>query len=352
MYNYGPCFFEGDMAKKDMKKSTLSALCGELGLLLKTGMTPYDALSVVADGSDGEERALCTRLMASLETGTPFWQCLEEAGSFPSHMVEMVRTGEQTGNTERVFLSLASFYDREARNASAIRSAVVYPAVIFLLLMAVQGVLIIKVLPVFSTVFTQLGAVMPPLARAFLGIGTWMVSNKWLVLLAMAAFAGGLGWVITHSEGFARFWANSTRAGQKQELAAFASALAMGINSGMDTDASLEAARRLVTLRGTKDKIAAAASFMSEGEGFAQALSKAAVFEQGYCRMLDIGIKTGNADSVMADIAARLEEDAGNALSRATGAVEPALVVLMSVMTGVLLMSVMLPLSGIMSSIG
>lgn len=81
-------------------------------------------------------------------------------------------------------------------------------------------------------------------------------------------------------------------------------------------------------------------------------MQKVEIFEPIYCRMLSIGMKTGAADTVMEEIARRAEENVSAGIERAIGKVEPALVIVMSLLVGLVLLSVMLPLMGIMSSIG
>ena len=68
--------------------------------------------------------------------------------------------------------------------------------------------------------------------------------------------------------------------------------------------------------------------------------------------MVAVGFKTGSADAVMGRLASRYEEEIDSELSRLVGVVEPTLVIILSVAVGMILLSVMLPLMGIMSSIG
>ena len=68
--------------------------------------------------------------------------------------------------------------------------------------------------------------------------------------------------------------------------------------------------------------------------------------------MLSLGLREGSGDRVMAEIARRLMEDANEALEETVAKIEPAMVLGASVLVGIILLSVMLPLSGIMAAIG
>ena len=84
----------------------------------------------------------------------------------------------------------------------------------------------------------------------------------------------------------------------------------------------------------------------------AQALKDCDLLPASACKMLELGLRSGIGDSVMDDIAQRLSEDADEALARRAGIVEPALVLVCTLLVGSILLSVMLPLMNIMSVIG
>jgi type IV pilus assembly protein PilC len=68
--------------------------------------------------------------------------------------------------------------------------------------------------------------------------------------------------------------------------------------------------------------------------------------------MLAIGFRTGEIDTVLAEVARRVAEDANQALDDLLNRIEPAIVIALSLLVGVILLSVMLPLLGIMTAIG
>lgn len=74
-------------------------------------------------------------------------------------------------------------------------------------------------------------------------------------------------------------------------------------------------------------------------------------FHRVYARMASIGFKTGSLDQVMSDIAELYQEDLDNRMSNTLSILEPTLVIALSLVVGFILLSVMLPLVGIMSSI-
>ena len=91
---------------------------------------------------------------------------------------------------------------------------------------------------------------------------------------------------------------------------------------------------------------------MAEGASYGNALEQWELLPAAQCRLLQIGYRSGNVDKVMEQIADTLLEDARNALNRAISAIEPAMVLVSSVLVGLILLSVMLPLVDILTVLG
>jgi type IV pilus assembly protein PilC len=134
--------------------------------------------------------------------------------------------------------------------------------------------------------------------------------------------------------------------------ARFAAALALTMQSGLDAEESLESSLRLVTDAEMRRRLEHCRDMVSSGESFIQCISQANVFSITHCRMLEIGFRTGSADSVMAEIARRCEENVQNDIEGLVARVEPTLVIIMTGLVGLILLSVMLPLMGVMSGLG
>ena len=132
--------------------------CTQAGLLLKAGIPLGDGLASLTEEGTGAGRELLRRIAdTARETGS-LYEAVRQAGVFPSYMVHMIRIGETAGKLEEVLDSLSLYYEREARLRGAVRSAVLYPLILILLMAAVIAVLVVAVMPIFSSVLADLGA--------------------------------------------------------------------------------------------------------------------------------------------------------------------------------------------------
>lgn len=334
----------------------LSSFCMELSLLLHAGYPLAEGLHLLREESKDPVLAqLCTHM----DHGASLSAALRETGAFPDYLCSMAETGELTGRLEQTFASLSSYYERKRTLARRIRGAVLYPTILLTLMLVVIAVLLTKVLPVFNDVFEQLGGQMTGLAGGLLAFGEGLdAALPWLgMLLLILVFIFGLGlirpeWRARLLRTWERYFGDGGIA-RKIASSHFAAALTMGLQSGLSVEESL---RRAIAFQQKNESLRRRMELclqrQEEGRSLSDALLEAQLLPPHYCRMLSLALRSGTADSVMEEIARRMEEDAEEAIDAMVSRVEPSLVLLSSVLVGILLLSVMLPLMNIMSAIG
>ena len=132
----------------------------------------------------------------------------------------------------------------------------------------------------------------------------------------------------------------------------FASGMALTMSAGLDTDESLAMVSNLVDNSDMVEKIKKSKELMTNGSSFADALSAAGIFSNMYSRMISVGYKTGSVDKVLEKIAVGYDEEVDEKMTNLISVLEPTLVIILSVVVCLILLSVMLPLMGVMGSIG
>ena len=339
--------------------SELSTFCAQVAMILRSGIPVAEGISVMyEDAEHAQGKEILKELLDHVEVGEPLFMALEACGRFPKYMRDMVEIGEQSGKLDEVLDSLVAYYEREENISSSIRSAVTYPLVMIVMMILVIGVLIVKVLPIFSQVFAQLGSEMTGFSRAVMDFGSALGSYSAVIVGVLAVLAVAFLMVRGTKTGRAalsRFQATfilTRRLSAKIASGRFASAMAMMLSSGLDTDKALDMVERLVDNPVIHEKITACRKLVEEGGSFSEALAKTEIFTGVYARMVSIGFKTGAADTVMGKLANQYEREVDAQIGGMISVLEPTLVAVLSVIVGMILLSVMLPLMGIMSSIG
>ena len=316
---------------KLLSNEEISSLCLELSLLFHAGVGAGDALSLLAEESDKKYRDFLGNMARQVDDGRSLSQALRESGRFPAYVCGLVEVGERTGKTEEALSALSAYYENRVRLNRRLRSALLYPAVMLGLMLVVIAVLLIQVLPIFDDVYASLGSRLTGVAAGLLTVGRWLdqaMPVVWAVLALMAFFI----LLFAVSAGFRAGVLSLWRRSQGDR----------GVSKKLNTARLAHAKSRCESCR----------SRIERGQPLGEALRGSDLLPPAQIRLLELGQRSGCGDDAMAKIAGDLTEEGEAALDDMVGRVEPALVLVCSVLVGLILLSVMLPLMHIMSAIG
>jgi type IV pilus assembly protein PilC len=345
---------------KTLANTYLSMLCAELAMLLDAGLTISDSIEIMQDdNSEKDAKVIMQTLYDSLMRGEPFSNALKEALVFPRYMVHMVEIGEKTGRLVQTLNALSEYYERQTRLSVTIKNSVLYPAILLVLMVVVVLILIVQVLPIFNDVFSRLGTQMSPLALRLMQFGGWLGDTAitiaivctaiFLLIIAMWAVPKIRGGI---TGAFANQWGNRGIFG-KIASSRYVFAMTLAMASGLDTAEAMSIAAAVSGgSKAVDEKHIKCAQLLESGSSLSEALCGAGILSQQDGKMLSVGSISGKADLAMAEIARRSDIDVRDSIDRIVGRIEPTLVILSSAIVGVILLSVMLPLMGIMTSIG
>ncbi len=344
--------------RKPLSRPELSAFCEQMALILKSGISAVEGVNILLeDAEDAGEKALLAQMQENMmETGS-FSEALEAANVFPEYMLHMAQIGEETGTLDEVMDALSVHYAREDAVSKNIRNAVTYPLIMAGVMVVVIVVLLVQVMPIFNRVFIQLGTEMTGLARGLMNIGSALNNNSLIFILIIAAIAALILYGVLTKPGRAFFrklgYAFRPFRAVLEETAAcrFASGMALTLKSGLNPERSMELVTALNEDPYFRPKLDKCRELTDSGEDFSHALFTSGVLKGMYARMASIGAKTGAMDQVMEHIADLYQEDIDRRISHTLSILEPTLVIVLSLIVGAILLSVMLPLMGILSGI-
>lgn len=345
--------------KKKLSNEELITFCSQMALILKSGISSLEGIYIMEEGDVSEEgKAILKELREELEMCGMLYPAMEKAGVFPEYVLHMTEIGEQTGRLDETMEALAAYYQREEEILENVKSAVSYPIAMLGMMLVIIIVLFVKVMPVFEQVYLQIGQEMTGVARNILNIGNWMRQSA-VVLSVIAVFVLIFAGLVMVSEkvrnkvvgkfgtiGFMK------KIAWKRARARFASGMAMALKSGLDMDESLILVEKLVDYEPLRKQIVVCQEQMKEGETFPKAIKEAHIFEGMQERLMVIGYETGATDEVMEQTADLYQKELQDQIQKMISILEPTLVGILCVIVGIILLSVMLPLVGIMAGIG
>lgn len=342
-----------------LTNTELSTFFEQMAMVVHSGISVIEGIALLRDDAiSSQNRDLFDTMYSTMESTGFLYAALEDTKAFPQYALELIQIGETTGNLEEVLHSLATYYAREDYIKKSIKSAVTYPLIMIGMMFVIILVLIIKVLPMFNQVFIQLGSGMTGLSKTLMDIGMLISRYSFIFIIILVLIAAiGLFMALTKpGKSLTRKLSGSFFMTKKMAhqiaLSHFASGLALTLGSGLDALQSLSMAQKLISHNKVLAQIEHCKSLMEEKNvDFAQALVESKIFTGLMGRMVLIGYKTGSMDVQMEKIAQSCEDDTDARLNRLISILEPTLVAVLSVIVGLILLSVMLPLLGIMSNI-
>lgn len=343
---------------KPFSNMELSSFCGQTALILKSGISSMEGLTIMLeDASSEDEKEILNRLLSNMQETGSFHQALSSVELFPPYLLHMVEIGEETGCLDDVMEALKNHYEREDSISKTIKSSVTYPMIMTGMMAVVVLILLVKVLPIFNQVFIQLGTEMTGFSRVLMNLGTVIgrYSVAFIILLLLIAALLFYGTRTVSGRNFFRklgYRLKFTRTIHEEVAACrFAGAIALTLKSGLNPERSLELVSSLNEDVYFQKKLDRCKEEVDQGTDFNEALLTSGLLTGLYARMASIGAKTGTMDQVMEEIAQLYQDDIDARMNNLLAVLEPTLVILLSLIVGVILLSVMLPLMGIMSGL-
>lgn len=345
--------------RKKLDNLGVSAFCESMGLMARAGIQTDEAITLLSqDGDkDGVLAGALRQMKTAVDQGKGLARSMEESGIFPAYALRMIRAGEEAGRLENVLMRLAGYYRDQKTIGEKIRAATTYPAAMLVMIIIVLAVMLARVLPAFAAVYDKMTGSLMASSYSYIN---WAYGFCWaalgiMILLALALFAGRVMWNgggRAAVERILRTFPICSDIFESMGLFRFTSAMETFLASGQMQDDAVRESIEMVDYQPLEEKLQRCLTRMGDGHSFAQAAYDERLLEPVYGRMLLAGERSGAADSALRRLTDLLEEKAGAQVDRLVGFVDPLLSGVLMVTVGLSLLSVMLPLIGIMNTIG
>lgn len=337
----------------------VSAFCESMAMMVQSGIQMDEAVALLRSGSGqgGPLEEGLVIMQAETEAGKGLSAAMEATGLFPEYCLRMVLAGEKAGRLEDVLFQLARYYEDQKAMTGKLQSAVLYPVAMLGLIIIVLIVMLAMVLPAFTDVYDSLTG---SLTASAYGYVRWAYALCWAALAVMAALA------VILALGFALWNAGKRNSVEKilhripvcasildsLGMFRFTAALSTFLASGEIQDIAVAESRKMASCRPVEERIDRCVSRMEQGHGIAQAAYDERLFEPVYGRMLLAGERSGSLESVLRKLTGLLADHCTDLVDRLVGIVDPVLSGVLMLAVGLSLLSVMLPLIGMMNSMG
>ena len=346
------------MSKKTiLSNEELSFFTGQIAVMLESGIPLYESIEVLADNYQSTEYGEAFKtIYNATDCGEQLAGAMERSGIFPRYAVKMTGVGEATGKLEQVMKALSRHYAREEALSSSIKNALRYPAMLLSIMALVVVIINWKVLPLFKQVLINLGSESAAFSDFTMNVGTVIgfVALGLVVLLVLCAVITAvmlkkgkkhvlIGLISRVSPAIAKL----QRAISAER---FLSILSIALKAGYPPESAAETCAEPIDDADSLEKINHIVSLHAGGGSLCDAITSSGLLEPLKARMVRVGFMTGRVDEVTENVAKLYSAETDEKLERLLSLIEPALVTMLAIIIGCVLLTVMLPLAGVMSS--
>lgn len=346
--------------KKALDDAAVLQFTQQLATLLGAGQALDRALGTLLELPDNpQSRRVIERIRDAVRGGLPLSAALEQQhGLFSRLYVNLVRAGEAGGGLHVALLRLGEYLERAAALKAQVISALIYPILLLVMVLAVCALLLGVMVPQFNDLLASTDVVLPWYTQLVLGSGM-LLRNYGLYVFIAGAVALLLGARhFRQPEPRARLDAwllERPRIGEllaRYETARFARTLGTLLGNGVPLLNGLGIARQVMDNRALGAALERATDEVKTGQGLAFALSRTKRFPRLAVQMVQVGEESGELGAMLLKVADTFDAETQRAIQRALAALVPFITVLMALLVGVVIMAVLVPIYQLTSSAG
>lgn len=338
----------------------LSVFCKQISVLFYSNITLMEGVLILAEQSDNKQlKTAFGEIYNFMEDGYSFADAMcMYSHIFSPYLLNMVVIGETSGTLDAVFMRMAAYFDKESGIRKKIRYAISYPAILTALMAAIIILLIVKILPMFGNILESMGSQMPVAPRILLDIGLFLTMYAPVAILIILCIVAA-GFIYAETEK-GRFNIDRLKISipayrfisSRVITSRFSRSLAILLKSGVQLINALSDITVLMDNKYLELQLTVAVDKLKDGQELLPVLKEMRVFPPLFLKMFVIGQKTGNLDDILDKSASIFDDEVDDAVEQLTSMIEPVLIIILSVVVGIILLSVMLPMINIMNTIG
>lgn len=332
----------------------------QLSTLLRAGIPLFESMSALVEQVEKASlKHALTNIREQIREGISFAKALEgHPKVFPSLYVSMVRAGEASGTLEAVLDRVTTFMESQARLKDKVTSAMMYPALMFVIGSGLISVLMVAVVPNITQIFQSMDQALPWYTQLLIGVSSFM-SSYWYLLLGSigigvwrfrhwhATAAGRYRW-----DGFIMTVPILGKVMRKLAISRFSRTLATLLSAGVALLTAMDIVRGVLGNAVLEKVVAEAIGSIREGQSIAEPLKKSGQFPAMVTQMISIGERTGQLENMLENVGIAYDADVESSVQRLTSLLEPLMIVFMGGSVAFIAFAILMPLMQISSAVG
>ena len=338
--------------RRRVKSNDLVIFSRQLATMVDAGLPLIQSLDALHEQADNTGfKAIIGELINAIEQGASFSEALgQHPKVFSGLFVNMVRAGETSGTLAEILDRVASYLEASAALKRKVKSAVIYPAVVSTMAVAITVLLMVKVIPVFENIYKSFDSALPMPTQVLLSVSRLM--RKWFLAGLGGLVVGIIGlkmWINTEGGRFRfdRFKFRLPIFGELNKkicVSRFTRTLGVLVRSGVPILSALDIVGKTAGNKVVEAAVDEAIEEIKRGENIADPLAASQVFPPMVTRMIGVGECSGKLDVMLEKISDFYDDQVNATVAGLTSLIEPLLIAFLGIVIGGIVICMFMPL--------
>ncbi|MFD0586642.1 type II secretion system F family protein [Paenibacillus sp. GCM10027627] len=341
-----------------VKTEHFTVFCRQLATMYRAGVSLVESVQILREQTASKPLA---KLLGEIAEEMRGGKQLSEAASayptvFSTVFISMVQAGEAAGNLDVMLDRLAVFFEKERNTKEKVKSAMIYPAVMLVMMVLVVIFMMLFVIPQYAISFQGMGIELPLPTRMVMAVSEFMQQFWYLVIVGLIAPFVVWKWVRRTAQGklvqdlmllripvFGKLW-------HKQAIARFARTFSSLLAAAIPLMQGMTIVSNVVGNAAIGKAILDSRDRVMSGDSMSEPLRQSKLFPPMVVQMMAIGERSGSIEDMLDKVADFYEADVDQMADRLKALLEPLMIILLTGIVGVIVMAVMMPTFKMMQS--
>ena len=348
--------------KPKVKVEDVLIFSKQFATMVKAGLPILEVLAMLRDQLEGPAiKEVIEDIRKSLEGGVTLSKCFEKYPQyFDNVYCNLIKAGEASGKLDVFLLKIVDSLEKKEKIKKKIKSALMYPAIMFSVAITVSAFMLIKVVPVFAKMYDGMGLDLPKPTAVIMSMSDFLRGTGGMVLLiSLISFFVAFKYLTAKNEKIKYRWHK-----QVLKLPVFGDlilksllariSLIMGNLSaaGVNLLESIEIAKSVSSNVVVSEALENVKKGVFSGDTLTKLFLKEPLFPPTFSQLISVGEQTGQLDEMFGSVAMYYEEEFDGAVDNMSSLIEPIMIVFMGVMIGGLMIAMYSPIFNVGALIG
>ncbi|MCC5895800.1 MAG: type II secretion system F family protein [Alkalibacterium sp.] len=337
---------------KPLKQKEFVLFLRQFATLMEAGILLIDSIDLLAEQTDSKPlKEALENISVEVKEGIALSESMKKHPKlFPELLVQMIHSGEISGQLEDVLDRMATYFEKQYRIRQKVSTALTYPIVVASFAIIITIFLLVFIVPIFGDLFASFGGDLPLITQVVLSFSGFIQQFWWLFLGVFVLL--GVSFVQIKKRETGAYFLDKLVLRmpvvgsfvQKAVLARMTQTLSSLLNSSVPILQAVEVTSSVVGNRVVKDVLLESKSSLERGESLAKPMEGHWVFPSLIIQMIRVGESSGSLDEMLKKVADVYDQEVEEASDKLQSLIEPVLIIFLAVIVGLIVLSIVVPM--------